>query len=126
MKDLKKISTAKEMQKWIEKLKNAKVILPAGEWDWWQCPDCYNCGYHTGYHDRTMLRTPIEINGDLATTLRDIAVELCSATYEMHLFTIWDKHKKKDKTFSKWLINTVESWQIVKAACLTIKEKGKT
>jgi hypothetical protein len=122
MKKLKEVSSKKEMQSWLEKLENAKDILPAGEWTWWQCPACYHQGYHSGYHYRTMLRTPVEINGGLATVLRDLAVDKDLESFDSTLHDIWERQIKCND-FSKWMSYYVEPWQLIKAACLILKEK---
>lgn len=126
MKQLEKISTSDEMQRWIEKLKNADGILPDGDFRWWQCPHCFHQGYHSGYHYRTMLRKPVKINGDLATFLRDLVVkrgidEMNALSEELH--KIWQSIDEKRSDFETWIIYYVEPWHMVKAACLTLKEK---
>lgn len=128
MKELKKVSTTEEMQTWLSKLKNATIILPAGEWTWWQCPHCFHQGYHTGYHYRTMLRKPIEIDGNLATVLRDLVVENDNDELEdmnalvSNLHKIWQSNKE-DSDFETWKDFYMKPWQMVKATCLILKEK---
>jgi hypothetical protein len=126
MKDLKKVSTEEDMQEWIEKLGNADIVLPDGDFRWWRCGQCYDLGSHNGPHYRNMLRTPIEIDGTLVFALRDLVVE--KGIDDMNAFThnlhdIWVIVDDGKSDFETWVEFYVKPWEMVKAACLILNEK---
>jgi hypothetical protein len=117
---LKSVQNSTEMHDWLTE---NSWILDVDESPNYLYGQYQNIGKRMGCFDSNRFKS-IVIDGNLAIILTNKAADISKTDFLQALTDIWEEDKNQQEDFEMWISCIIESYQIIKAACIVI-DKNK-